>query len=133
MTLQYPNLIVPHYYVPPARTRYRPLMIDAWTNKVEPFLHAWHLKTAGALVMFPMVLLPKQVDGSSCGVMVIAQVYTHLRKSFRFQQHKVDAAYIRMLRLQLLWIILVNSNTKHPTIDDTVLKELVEHFNCGSE
>ncbi|TYZ61977.1 hypothetical protein PybrP1_010625 [[Pythium] brassicae (nom. inval.)] len=85
------------------------------------------------MVTEELVLLSKLADGSSCGMMVNAQVYTYLRNTFRFQQHMVDAVYVCMLRLRLLRILLTNSETKHPAIDGAVHVKLVEHFHCGNE
>lgn len=74
--VQYPNLIAVHFYEPLCRPRYRPVLQDVWASKVMPFMRRWH-ECSTLLQNFPLVvekwtLLPKQVDGSSRGMMVIA-------------------------------------------------------------
>ncbi|GMF55922.1 unnamed protein product [Phytophthora fragariaefolia] len=50
---------------------------------------------------------PKQPDGTSCGVMIIAQVQSVLKDSFRFSKTTVTADDIAVMRLRIMWMIVM--------------------------
>ncbi|KAE9087348.1 hypothetical protein PF010_g9142 [Phytophthora fragariae] len=50
---------------------------------------------------------PKQPDGTSCGVLVIAQVYCMLKDSFRFTEAIVTNDDVAVMRLRIMWMMLM--------------------------
>ncbi|KAF1328639.1 hypothetical protein FI667_g6596, partial [Globisporangium splendens] len=97
VNLVYPSRISVHFYEPLCRTSYRPVMQDHWHEYLEPFLKEWHV-ASGEITAFPdvteeWILQPKQSDGSSCGVMIIGQVYSLVHDEYRFQRQVPSATY----------------------------------------
>lgn len=76
------------------------------------------------------ILSPRQRDGPSCGVMVIAQVCSHLGNLFAFQQRNVDDMYVRIMRLRILWVIVCRCEVQHPDRDNTLHADLAKYFKA---
>lgn len=116
--LALPSWITACLYEPLCRASYRPQLQYVLEFSLLPLLKRWHaasaVKTEFPRVEMEWVLHPKQPDGSSCGMMVIAQVSSHLGKTFAFQQHDITSEYVRVMRLRLLWMIMRKTLVVHP-------------------
>uniref|UniRef100_K3WNY6 Ubiquitin-like protease family profile domain-containing protein n=1 Tax=Globisporangium ultimum (strain ATCC 200006 / CBS 805.95 / DAOM BR144) TaxID=431595 RepID=K3WNY6_GLOUD len=93
-------------------------MQDKWNDQLESYLKKWHAASRETTT-FPEVteeyiLQPKQTDGSSCGVMLIGQVYFLLREEYTFQRQVSTADYVQVMRLRILWLILCKSIVENP-------------------
>lgn len=73
---------------------------------------------------------PVQCDGTSCGIMVLAMVYSIVRGSRLFPAtDQVSRECVSTLRLRLLWMLLCSTFKEHPdrggmeAIDDAVASE----------
>ncbi|EGZ08888.1 hypothetical protein PHYSODRAFT_452213, partial [Phytophthora sojae] len=75
-----PPSITPYFYEPLCDPQYRATIEDTYEETVAPFLLGWREKTMIGVDERNGVWLdaPRQPDGMSCGVMVIAQVYCML-------------------------------------------------------
>ncbi|KUF93925.1 Deoxynucleoside triphosphate triphosphohydrolase SAMHD1 [Phytophthora nicotianae] len=63
------------------------------------------------------VLSPRQPDGSSCGVLVVAQCYNYVTGNITEQTYDVSKNDVKVMRLRILWTILHMS--KEIPISDT--------------
>lgn len=118
VVVSYLGQIDVHYYKSLCRPRYRPVMQDVWCSSLEPYLRKWYTDSRETCA-FPVptekwILHPHQTDGSSYGIMAIVQVYSHLKSSFAFQQYIVDAEHVRVMSLQILWMLMCKSEVQHP-------------------
>ncbi|KAF4146109.1 hypothetical protein GN958_ATG04775 [Phytophthora infestans] len=52
------------------------------------------------------VFSPQQPDGSSCGVLAIAQCYNYLTGNTTQQSYDVTKHDIKVMRLRILWAIM---------------------------
>ncbi|TYZ66283.1 hypothetical protein PybrP1_006339 [[Pythium] brassicae (nom. inval.)] len=100
--------------------------------RYSPFLCQWH-KDRGDKRAFPVViekriLQPQEKDGTCCGVMVLAQIYSHLRRLDRFQQHVIDPQYIRVLRLRVVWMLMCRSTQHHSRPDSKTHTAVTTYF-----
>ncbi|ETN09163.1 hypothetical protein PPTG_11188 [Phytophthora nicotianae INRA-310] len=50
---------------------------------------------------------PKQPDGTSCGVLCIAQTYAMLKYNFRLTSVATTGGEISITRLRIMWVILM--------------------------
>ncbi|KAE9345624.1 hypothetical protein PF008_g8655 [Phytophthora fragariae] len=128
-----PPAITPYFYEPLCDSRYRATMEDTYEETVAPFLLCWHEKTMTG-VEYPVVEngvwldAPRQPDGTSCGVMVIAQVYCMLKDNFRFTNTTVSDDDVAIMRLRIMWMILMQpevstvANQVAKTVDATDLE-----------
>ncbi|EGZ30346.1 hypothetical protein PHYSODRAFT_323744 [Phytophthora sojae] len=100
------------FYEPLCDPQYRATIEDTYEETVAPFLLGGHKKTMIG-VEYPVVEngvwldAPRQPDGTSCGVMVIAQVYCMLKDNFRFTKATVSADDVAVMRLRIMWMILM--------------------------
>ncbi|GMF48269.1 unnamed protein product [Phytophthora fragariaefolia] len=96
---------------------YEPLCISAtleatFEKTVRPFLRDWHNKTASCMEYHVeeegvWLKAPKQPVGTSYGVMIIAQVQSVLKESFRFSKTTVTADGIAVMRLRNMWMLIM--------------------------
>ncbi|GMF57110.1 unnamed protein product [Phytophthora fragariaefolia] len=58
---------------------------------------------------------PKQTDGTSCGVLCIAQVYSILKDSFNLANAIVTQDDVAVMRLRIMWMIMMQPDmtTRH--------------------
>ncbi|KAG6952954.1 hypothetical protein JG687_00012685 [Phytophthora cactorum] len=108
---QDPPTFTPYFYEPLYSGSYRASMEDTYEESVSTFLRDWHkstMPTAESPVESSAVWLdgPTQPDGTSCGVLCIAQAYAMLRDSFSFSRTTVAPDDVAVMRLRIIWIIL---------------------------
>ncbi|ETI39960.1 hypothetical protein F442_14357 [Phytophthora nicotianae P10297] len=71
---------------------------------------------------------PKQPDGTSCGVLCIAQTYAMLKYNFRLTSVATTGGEISITRLRIMWVILMQldvttaSNKRAKAVEATGLK-----------
>jgi hypothetical protein len=121
---------------------------DKWEEMLLPFIRRWHdacstqWKKANEnpnvsnwpLFDFPKVnkvwlKTPKQPDASSCGVMIIAQVYSTVNElgGVCTSDDKLSNEYVAIMRLRMLWMLVCNMDQVNPgdvTTHDSIHKEL---------
>ncbi|GMF21765.1 unnamed protein product [Phytophthora fragariaefolia] len=102
----------PYYYEPLCISSYSATLEATFEKTVIPFLRDWHNKTMSGM-KYPVeeegvwLKAPKQPNGTSCGVMIIAQVQSVLKDSFRFSKTTVTADDIAVMRLRIMWMIVM--------------------------
>jgi hypothetical protein len=105
--------MTPYYYESLCSDAYRDTMEDTYNETEGPFLRDWHSASMPAETEPPVEQEgiwfggPKQPDGTSCGVMAIAQVYDTLIGNSRFVNTTVAREDIAIMRLRILWMILM--------------------------
>ncbi|KAL3667193.1 hypothetical protein V7S43_008127 [Phytophthora oleae] len=52
---------------------------------------------------------PQQPDFESCGVLVVAQVYSYITENLQLQHCNVFKSDVQVMRLRMLWVILCSS------------------------
>ncbi|KAL3667370.1 hypothetical protein V7S43_007596 [Phytophthora oleae] len=106
-----PPTITPYFYEPLCSTAYVDTMESTYNTAMAEFLKDWHDSSMPGEA-YPTVeegvwlTSPKQPDGTSCGVLVIAQVYTMLRNSLLFAKTSVSVNDVAIMRLRIMWMIL---------------------------
>ncbi|KAE9100257.1 hypothetical protein PF010_g14877 [Phytophthora fragariae] len=123
-----PPAITPYFYESLWDPRfYRATIEDTYEGTVAPFLLCWHEKTMTG-VEYPVVEngvwldAPRQPDGTSCGVMVIAQAYCMLKDNFRFTKTTVSDDDVAVMRLRNMWMVLMKPEVS--TVANQVAKAL---------
>lgn len=107
-----PPCFTPYYYEPLCSSTFHAVMESTYIDVLVPFMKAWHDNTMPHME-YPVeeegvwLDAPKQPDGTSCGVMVIAQVYAMLKDSFQFSNTAPTADDIAVMRLRIMWMILM--------------------------
>ncbi|GMF51818.1 unnamed protein product [Phytophthora fragariaefolia] len=117
--LQNPS-ITPYYYEPLCGSSYRATMEDIYNKTVVTFLRDWHRSTL-PMTEYPVekngvwLNAPKQPDGTSCGVLCIAQVYSILKDSFSLANAIVTQDDVAVMRLRIMWMIMMQPDmtTRH--------------------
>ncbi|EGZ25657.1 hypothetical protein PHYSODRAFT_484016 [Phytophthora sojae] len=128
-----PPSITPYFYEPLCDPQYRATIEDTYEETVAPFLLGWHEKTLIGVDYYVVengvwLDAPRQPDGTSCGVMVIAQVYCMLKDNFRFTKATVSADDVAVMGLRIMWMILIQpevstiANQVAETVDSTDLE-----------
>jgi hypothetical protein len=107
---------------------------DKWEERLLPFVRRWHDSCAlqwrkandnpnvsnWTLFDFPKVTkvwlkTPTQPDSSSCGVMIIAQVYSIVNELGGFGAgDEVSRDYVAIMRLRTLWMLLCYMDQVNP-------------------
>ncbi|EGZ22088.1 hypothetical protein PHYSODRAFT_329946 [Phytophthora sojae] len=104
--------MTPYYYEPLCSSSHRATMEDAYNETVAKFIRDWHTATM-SLVDHPVeesrVWLegPKQPDGTSCGMLCIAQAYAIFKDSSRFVRAVISQDDGAVMRLRVMWMILM--------------------------
>ncbi|ETO69745.1 hypothetical protein F444_13727 [Phytophthora nicotianae P1976] len=117
----------PYYYEPMCGSSYSDAMELAYTSTVLPFLKMWHDQTMPH-EDYPVesskiwIKSPKQPDGTSCGVLTIAQIYSLLKDSLQFSQGCVTKEDISVMRLRIMWMIVMQPEVS--TVANQVAKEI---------
>ncbi|OWZ14875.1 hypothetical protein PHMEG_00011575 [Phytophthora megakarya] len=106
-----PPTITPYFYEPLCSANYTETMEYAYDTAVAEFLKNWH--NASMLgESYPTteksvwLTSPKQPDGTSCGVLIIAQIYTMLKNSLLFTKSFVSEDDAAIMRLRIMWMFL---------------------------
>ncbi|POM71953.1 Hypothetical protein PHPALM_11415 [Phytophthora palmivora] len=100
--------VTPYFYEPMCSTAYNSTMESIYKSTGTGFLKSWH----DISMPYPVVRNgrwidgPKQPDGTSCGVLVIAQVYSMLKNNMRFTRVIVTDDEITIMRLRIMWMIV---------------------------
>ncbi|KAG3184449.1 hypothetical protein PC128_g13747 [Phytophthora cactorum] len=115
---QDPPTFTPYFYEPLCSGSYRASMEDTYEETVSTFLRDWHnssMPTAESSVESSAVWFdaPTQPDGTSCGVLCIAQAYAMLRDSFSFSRTAVTPDDVAVMRLKILWMIISQPAVKN--------------------
>ncbi|ETM45195.1 hypothetical protein L914_09674 [Phytophthora nicotianae] len=103
--------VTPYFYEPLCSTAYNDTLQHTYETVVAEFLKVWHDSTMPG-EPYPIVEEnvwlsgPKQRDGTSCGVLVLAQVYTMLKNSLLFTRCAVSHDDVTIMRLRIMWMIL---------------------------
>ncbi|KAG1693451.1 hypothetical protein DVH05_023534 [Phytophthora capsici] len=103
--------VTPYYYEPLCSAAYNDTLQHTYETVVADFLKVWH---DSSMLGEPYPIVeetvwlsgPKQPDGTSCGVLVLAQVYTVLRNSLLFTRCAVSHDDVIIMRLRIMWMIL---------------------------
>lgn len=117
----------PYYYESMCGSSYSDTMEATYTSTVVPFLKEWHDKTMPN-EDYPVenskvwLMSPKQPDGTSCGVLTIAQVYSVLKDSFQLAQGAVTTDDIAIMRLRIMWMIVMQPEVN--TVANQIAKEI---------
>ncbi|POM80561.1 Hypothetical protein PHPALM_1582 [Phytophthora palmivora] len=103
--------VTPYFYEPMCSTAYNSTMESVYKCTVTGFLKSWHdISMPGE--PYPVVRNgrwidgPKQPDGTSCGVLVIAQVYSMLKNNMHFTRVIVTDDEVTIMRLRIMWMII---------------------------
>lgn len=68
---------------------------------------------------------PQQPDGSSCGVLVVAQAHNYLTRNVEQQNYGVSSHDIKVMRLRMLWVIMnLNKENIVNSSDALMAKEI---------
>ncbi|ETI52415.1 hypothetical protein F443_04424 [Phytophthora nicotianae P1569] len=103
--------VTPYFYEPLCSTAYNDTLQHTYETVVAEFLKVWH-DSAMPGEPYPIVEEnvwlsgPKQPDGTSCGVLVLAQVYTMLKNTLLFTRCAVSQDDVTIMRLRIMWMIL---------------------------
>ncbi|EEY57712.1 ubiquitin carboxyl-terminal hydrolase, putative [Phytophthora infestans T30-4] len=122
--------ITPYYYEPLRGTEFLATMEVIFQDTMAKFLRNWHHETMQA-TDFPVVEngvwlnAPTQPDGSSCGVLCIAQTYAVLNDSTAFANATVTQDDVAIMRLRIMWIILMQPE-RSGNFDNNVRAYLLE-------
>ena len=112
-----------------------------WIRQVVPFILRWHdavndqrkqwnkAKESELLMLdFPELTSialksPCQPDGSSCGVMIVAQAYAVINKLKSFvSKERESEESVEIMRLRILWLLLAYTTTRTPVIQPKMKK-----------
>ncbi|POM76237.1 Hypothetical protein PHPALM_6551 [Phytophthora palmivora] len=100
-------IITPYYYEPLCSQAYRATMENVYEETMVNFIRGWHNRTM-PMTEFPAeepgvwIDSPRQPDGTSCGVLCIAQAYDILKDFFRLARTGVTADDIAVMRLRIM-------------------------------
>ncbi|GMF56077.1 unnamed protein product [Phytophthora fragariaefolia] len=94
------------------------------------FLVRWHIAyTSDTELSFDpidWVEVPQQPGLSSCGVMVVAQLYNFVTGNFDRQHCQVTKTAVKVMRLRMLWIIMCYSQERSISPDDTASVDKIQ-------
>ncbi|ETO61406.1 hypothetical protein F444_20582 [Phytophthora nicotianae P1976] len=96
---------------------------------IRGFLERWHAATADnvPLIINPVewIKAPQQPDGSSCGVLVVAQAHSCLTGYMKRQIYSVSKNDVKVMRLRMLWVIMMHSDKRNmPKSDAEATREI---------
>ncbi|POM79211.1 Ubiquitin carboxyl-terminal hydrolase [Phytophthora palmivora] len=125
--------VTPYYYEPMCSTAYNSTMESIYKSTVTGFLKAWH-EVSMPGEPYPVVRNgrwidgPKQPDGTSCGVLVIVQVYSMLKNNMHFTPVIVTDDEVTIMRLRIMWMIISHpwENTSRNNVAKAVTDTDVE-------
>ncbi|OWZ00940.1 hypothetical protein PHMEG_00027769 [Phytophthora megakarya] len=99
--------ITQYFYEPLCNQSYRGILESTFEDIVVRSLTDWHDATMAG-TDYPLVEnavwieAPKQPDGTSCGVLIIGQVYSMLKDSLRFTRAVITADDVAIMRLRIM-------------------------------
>ncbi|TYZ60576.1 hypothetical protein PybrP1_006533 [[Pythium] brassicae (nom. inval.)] len=146
VTVAYPSKITAQLYEQMVHDHCATKLDKVWKNRLLPFLKMWH-RDSKEVEPLPRVVKtwvknPKQPDGSSCGVLVVAAVYSMLRECDELtvpllQIGQVSAEEVHVMRLRAMWLLLCATVVEHPHHDgvwheethNLLLESLSQHNN----
>ncbi|POM74457.1 Hypothetical protein PHPALM_8593 [Phytophthora palmivora] len=121
--------VTPYFYEPMCSTAYNSTMESIYKSTVTGFLKSWHdISMPGE--PYPVVRNgrwidgPKQPDGTSCGVLLIVQVFSMLKNNMHFTRVIVTDDEVTIMRLRIMWMIV--SHPWENTIKNKVAKAVTD-------